>query len=229
MSDEDPARPRPSQAPLSTGIEHDATDWALIARARSGDSESFGELYDRHFDEVHGYIGEQVRDRATHEQLTARTFFAALRSLDSLRIGIDPPRAWLLRIAADTVRDHLRAGPARDDPDHESTAGPDRQRPTDGVTDPDEVMIRGLVRDLPRDQRRCLELRYLDGLGLDEIAERMGRSPGAVTALHHRAVLRLQRLIDQDLPAAAPPPDRPPTMPRSRTSGTRPSANGTRR
>jgi len=50
--------------------------------------------------------------------------------------------------------------------------------------DHDAVMIRGLIRRLTGDQRRCLELRWLDGLTLAEVAKELDRTTGAVAAAY---------------------------------------------
>lgn len=48
---------------------------------------------------------------------------------------------------------------------------------------------------LPEAQRRAVELRHWNGLGLKEIASRMGRSPGAVGLLIHRGMEALRQSI----------------------------------
>lgn len=45
---------------------------------------------------------------------------------------------------------------------------------------------------LPDDQRRAVELRYLHGMKVTEIATQFGRSEGAVSLLLHRAVDKLR-------------------------------------
>lgn len=46
--------------------------------------------------------------------------------------------------------------------------------------------------DLPDDQRRAVELRYMQGMKVTEIAALLGRSEGAVSLLLHRAVSKLR-------------------------------------
>lgn len=45
---------------------------------------------------------------------------------------------------------------------------------------------------LPDDQRRAVELRYIQGMKVTEIAAMIGRSEGAVSLLLHRAVSKLR-------------------------------------
>jgi RNA polymerase sigma-70 factor (ECF subfamily) len=55
-----------------------------------------------------------------------------------------------------------------------------------------ELLLAQLLERLPEDHRDVLVLRHLEGLSHEEIARRMGRSPGAVRMLWVRALARLQ-------------------------------------
>jgi RNA polymerase sigma-70 factor (ECF subfamily) len=48
------------------------------------------------------------------------------------------------------------------------------------------------LTELPDDQRRAVEMRYLQGMKVGEIAATFGRSEGAVSLLLHRAVSKLR-------------------------------------
>ena len=52
--------------------------------------------------------------------------------------------------------------------------------------------LAGALADLPEAQRRAVELRYLHGMKVTEIAAALGRSEGAVSLLLHRAVSALR-------------------------------------
>jgi len=53
--------------------------------------------------------------------------------------------------------------------------------------------IARLVATLPPDQAEVLMLRVVGGLSADESAEVMGKRPGTVRVLQHRALRRLAR------------------------------------
>jgi RNA polymerase sigma-70 factor (ECF subfamily) len=55
-----------------------------------------------------------------------------------------------------------------------------------------EALRRAMER-LSEDHRRVIALRHEEGLSFDDIARRMGRSPGAVRKLWFRAIARLRR------------------------------------
>jgi len=52
-----------------------------------------------------------------------------------------------------------------------------------------------LLRDLPADQREVLVLRVVADLSVQEVATVIGRSPGAVKQLQHRAVRKLRQIV----------------------------------
>jgi RNA polymerase sigma factor (sigma-70 family) len=79
----------------------------LVERARGGDADAFGLLYDAWFDRVHDLAGRIVHDPAGAADVAQDAFLAAWRSLDGLR---DPAAfgGWLLRITRNTAFDRRR-------------------------------------------------------------------------------------------------------------------------
>ena len=53
--------------------------------------------------------------------------------------------------------------------------------------------VRLALRDLPEDQRQVLELHYLEGLSLQQLSQRLERSPSAVAGLLSRGMKTLRR------------------------------------
>jgi RNA polymerase sigma-70 factor, ECF subfamily len=59
-----------------------------------------------------------------------------------------------------------------------------------------EVMLAEVLARLPDDHREVLMLRNLEGLAHEEVAQRMGRSVGAVRMLWVRALARVRKELD---------------------------------
>ena len=53
-------------------------------------------------------------------------------------------------------------------------------------------MLFELVERLPDDQRRVIELRFVEGRNLLEIADQLGKTEGAIKQLQRRALARLR-------------------------------------
>ncbi|MBW3551391.1 MAG: hypothetical protein KY442_11480, partial [Proteobacteria bacterium] len=60
-----------------------AVTLALVQRAQAGDTDAFGELYDRYVDMVYRYVYYRVGSAQVAEDLTSETFLRALRRLSS--------------------------------------------------------------------------------------------------------------------------------------------------
>jgi RNA polymerase sigma-70 factor (ECF subfamily) len=59
------------------------------------------------------------------------------------------------------------------------------------------VILSDALAELGDDQREVIVLHHLEGLGWDEVARRMGRTPHALRMLWTRALKRLRPLVDE--------------------------------
>ncbi|MGY1770567.1 sigma-70 family RNA polymerase sigma factor [Blastococcus sp. SYSU D00813] len=190
-------------AALEETLPDDRVDvWALVARAQRGDAEAFGELYDHYVTMVYRYLYHRVGDRTLAEDFTSETFVRALRRIDSLSFQGRDVGAWLVTIARNIVRDHVKSSRYR----LEVTTADmrDADRGTDGPEDSvvsrlTHEQLLACVRQLNSEQQECISLRFLQGLSVAETAAVMGKKDGAVKALQHRAVRRLASLLPEGL------------------------------
>ena len=58
--------------------------------------------------------------------------------------------------------------------------------------------VRRLCDALPPDQRDVLLLRMVAGMTVEQAAEALGKPPGAVKSLQHRAVAALRKQFDPE-------------------------------
>ncbi|WP_448626751.1 sigma-70 family RNA polymerase sigma factor [Geodermatophilus sp. URMC 64] len=188
-------------APADAGAEQ--TDvWALVRAAQDGDAEAFGRLYDHYVTMIHRYVYHRVGDRTLAEDVTSETFVRALRRIDSLSFQGRDVGAWLITIARNIIRDHVKSSRFR----LEVTTADmrDADRATDG---PEDAVVAHLtneqllacVQQLNSEQQECIVLRFLHGLSVAETAAIMGKKDGAIKALQHRAVRRLAALLPEGL------------------------------
>ncbi|HEX2894170.1 MAG TPA: sigma-70 family RNA polymerase sigma factor [Marmoricola sp.] len=171
---------------------------ALVELARSGDKEAFGQLYDHYQPSVYRFLYYRVGSTTLAEDLTAETFFRALRSMHSFRWQGKDFGAWLMTIARNLTADHFKAGRTRLEQTTEdmqtldtTSDGPEIEV-LSSLTN--ETLLRALG-ELPTEQRECLIMRFLQGLSIAETAEILGRSSGAVKQLQLRGVRNLAKLI----------------------------------
>lgn len=179
-------RPQPGPAPAG-GADPDTAD-VLAAQA---DRAAFDVLYRRYLDRVYGYAFYQLGDHHDAEDATERTFMAALRALPSFREEGATFRAWLFRIAHNTIANAHRSRFRRRT--ESLPAGLERAAPN---ADPAGLVLEAeegrrvlrAVAELPDDRRQVVLLRFVDGLSSREIGQVMDRSEGAARVLLHRAL-----------------------------------------
>ncbi|MGH2357764.1 MAG: RNA polymerase sigma factor, partial [Candidatus Limnocylindria bacterium] len=156
-------------------------------------------LYRRYLDRVYGYAFYVVGDHHDAEDVTERTFLAALKGIEGFRDEGATFRAWLFRIAHNNAANALRSRRRRaaqpiDDAPEPVAAGAD---PAGMVARADELRrVRRALATLPDDRRQVVLLRFVDGLSAREIGAVLGRSPGAVRVLQHRALRDLAQRLD---------------------------------
>jgi RNA polymerase sigma-70 factor (ECF subfamily) len=150
-------------------VRQEADEADLVHRARS-DRQAFAQLYRRHYAMVAGYLLRRVGDVHLAEDLTAEVFLAALRYLPRYRQRGLPIRAWLYRIASNSVSRWVRRERRRiarslaDLESAESASGMTESRHDER----DGEFVRLAVLSLPPKYQAVLTLHYLEGLNLEE-------------------------------------------------------------
>jgi RNA polymerase sigma-70 factor (ECF subfamily) len=179
--------------PRGRPLRQSQTDWPeerLLIEAAQRDPAHFADLYDVYFDRVYAYVTRRVGDRAETEDLVSDVFHQALAGLRKFEWRGAPFSAWLFRIAANKIADRSeRLGRERalePDPETEEADQEDAH---------DRAKVFALVRELPEDQRRVLELRFMEEKSTREVADALGRSEGAIKQLQFRAMESLRAKV----------------------------------
>lgn len=171
-----------------------ASDEQRRIEAAQKDPSRFAALYEDHFERVYAFVARRVRDRHAAQDLTAEVFQQALANLSRFEWRGVPFAAWLYRIASNAVADHFhrlsreQATPIVDDDIAADEIARIDQRAT----------LYRQVEKLPADQRRVVVMRFAEDRSIREIAERIGRSEGAVKQLQWRALQTLRAQLGRN-------------------------------
>ncbi|HMP77216.1 MAG TPA: sigma-70 family RNA polymerase sigma factor [Kiritimatiellia bacterium] len=163
----------------------------LVARARGGDEDAFGELVKAFHGRVYGVIYRMVNNAEDARELAQQTWVKAWQRLDSYK-GDAQFFTWLYRIATNSVLDQARRSARRrevsldEEPAREPRPAVEWQPPDDGR--PDRSMEREEIRRafdaalarLSPEHRMALVLREVEGLSYREIAQAMKSRTGTV-------------------------------------------------
>lgn len=193
---------QPARSADLTDREHDEMR-SLVLRAKTGDSEAFGLLYDHYLELVYRYVYFRVGSHALAEDLTSETFLRALRGITDFTWQGRDFGAWLVTIARNLVTDHYKSGRNR----LEVTTAEILDTPLDGPHIPENAVVTNMVNEhvmqaikqLGAEQQECVVLRFLHGMSLAETAMIMGKKAGAIKALQFRAIRALARALPDDL------------------------------
>jgi RNA polymerase sigma-70 factor (ECF subfamily) len=197
----------------------DSSPEDLLLQARAGHAAALGRLLELYRNYLRlmsrSLISQPLRTRLDASDLVQETFLKAQREF-SCFVGSSEPElvAWLRQILVRTLADQVKQHRARkrdyrrEEPmevllDRSSLAI--QQRLASPVSSPSArtsqreqaVLLADAVEKLSANYREVFVLRNLEHIPFDEIAERMGRSSGAVRMLWTRAIARLSELLKE--------------------------------
>ena len=160
----------------------------IVESAAAGDELAFGRIVARYHDEMCRVCAYISGDDQLAEDAVQTAWSIAWRKLDSLR---EPERLrpWLMRVAVNETKKLLGKRGRRE----RIELAVDASRATGGIdpaTGVDSLDMRAALRDLDREERTILVLRYGLGFEATELAGVLGMSPAATRQ-------RLKRLLDR--------------------------------
>ena len=178
-------------------------DEMLVAQFQAGRLDAFDDLMKRYKGQIYAYLLRSVKNYEDAEELTIEAFFKAYRALDTWQ-----PQArfstWLYKIAHNLAIDFHRSRSRRhtyslDDEElsiDEPTAVDLWSNPEWEIEEKDRHrVIRDAIDQLSPKQKEVFMLNRYQGLQIKEITEVLGMAEGTVKIHLHRAVRKLQTLL----------------------------------
>lgn len=169
------------------------TDAELLRRVRAGDLSAWEQVYARCLPTVWRYVYLRAGgDRQLTEDVVSETILALVRQISGLTLCDGNLSGWLIAVARNKLGDQRRSAArvaalvakARDDgilpvasaaPEAALEVAETRQR------------VLAVMDGLPDDERLALEWKYIDGLSVGDIADRLARTEKAVESVLYRA------------------------------------------
>jgi RNA polymerase sigma-70 factor (ECF subfamily) len=172
----------------------------VLAAARAGHGSALGEL----FQDLHPRVFRYLRalERSEAEDLASDVWLDVTSALRVFEGNQHDLRALAFTIARRRLID-LRRRRAR----HPLVPiEPERIAEAGGIGDIEEEAMASLsteaalerVASLPSDQAEIILLRVLGGLPVDEVARIVGKRPGTVRVIQHRALRRLAEQVARE-------------------------------
>lgn len=174
----------------------------IITQALSGDQAAYTKLYNHFKRDVKMTLLTIVKDDDLAAELLQVTFIKAFERLDTYEpISF---KFWLKTIATNVAIDHIRAsktgvsnvGLELDDPlDYRQLFSGEKNPEQQVIEKEDIVYMTMAFEKLRTDYRMVLELKYNQDLTYEEIAEIMGKPPGTIKSLLHKAKQRISSIF----------------------------------
>lgn len=169
-----------------------------LRRARAGQASGFDELVGHLHGRLIGFA--RARGATDPEGLADEVLVQMCRSIEGFDGNLAQLRAWVFTIARNRLVDERRHASRRVDArPTEPDALPEQAATSTALEDLEQrERVDALLAELTEDQREIVVLRVIVGLSVEETAEVVGRRPGAVRALQHRAMRHLRAQLVQD-------------------------------
>lgn len=169
---------------------------AILAAAKEGASWATTAIWTQYAPSVMGFL--RARGSAEPEDLTSEVFLALFSTLRSFTGGEPEFRSYIFSIAYRRLVDELRRRSRRGTHD-EFKPELDRRHSASAEQEAEtrlaDRQALELLDSLPDDQRNVMVLRIIADLTIEQVAEVIGKRPGAVKALQRRALERLRKKL----------------------------------
>jgi RNA polymerase sigma-70 factor, ECF subfamily len=169
------------------------TDAELLRGVRAGDTTAWEQIYSRFLPTLWRYVYLRAGgDRHLAEDVVSETILALVRQISSLTPHDGNLSGWLTAVARNKLADHRRhaaraaasAAKVRDDKSL-PVVGDSPGAALEAAETHKQVLV--VMEGLPDEERLALEWKYIDGLSVGDIADRLGRTEKAVESVLYRA------------------------------------------
>ncbi|HZZ73169.1 MAG TPA: sigma-70 family RNA polymerase sigma factor [Pirellulales bacterium] len=194
----------------------------LVAQIRLRDAEALGRYIQARRNQLLAYIerrlGGALRKKVEAEDMLQDLSAEAIRSLPVIDLAERDPFSWLCQLAERRIIDAHRRffSSQKRDAGREMSIDAPAPGDSDGggmvnlliasmttasqafSRDVKQMRLMAAMSDLPEEAREALRLRYIENLPSKEIAQRLGKTDGAVRVLLTRSLAKLQHLLGVD-------------------------------
>jgi RNA polymerase sigma-70 factor (ECF subfamily) len=173
-----------------------------VAQARNGNAATWARLYQSNFDRLYRDVRYLVSDATAAEEIAQESFAIALTTLDRFD-GRASFLGWLRGIAHNLVRRRWRTEDRRGRA-YERLLHTESARGPRAANDPEAAhmdkqraaVLKDVLTTLPEPLRETFIMRDVQGLSVDEVAQRLGTTPGNVRVRANRARAKIRERLE---------------------------------
>jgi RNA polymerase sigma-70 factor (ECF subfamily) len=173
-------------------------DRQLVVRAQGGDKQAFNLLVEKYQRKLARLLSRFIRDPAEVEDVTQEAFIKAYRALPAFR-GDSAFYTWLYRIGINTAKNYLmamgRRAPTSTEVEAEEAEGYDEGEQLRDINTPESALLTSeiaetvnkTIEQLPEELRTAIQMREIEGMSYEDIAQAMNCPIGTVRSRIFRA------------------------------------------
>lgn len=171
-------------------------DALLIQALQSNDREAFGAFVQRQQGFVFGYLRSRMVDPTDADDLCQEVFLRCLAGKVRFR-GDVPVRPWLLGVARNVLREHIRRNRRRKEVEWTEMCLELDALSEDDTSDYRQMhdWLNACINSLGQSAHDALKMHYYARMKMAQIAEKLRRSEGAVKLLVFRARQALKECV----------------------------------
>lgn len=170
----------------------------LVSKARQGDSQAFGQIYDNFAQRIFKYVRLKIQNRQEAEDVLQEVFVKAYQGLNSLSLENLNFSAWLYKVASNTINDYFRKKyrmPEVQAIDEHFDLSDGKSLEKEIVIQSDMETARQAFEHLPPLYKQVLELRFLQDMSLKEVARIFNKSNLSIRLVQYRALKRVRKIL----------------------------------
>lgn len=171
---------------------------ALLLRIGGGDREALAQLYGRARASVYALALSLLKDAHEAQDVTQDTFVKVWENAPGYRAQ-GSPMAWILTIARNLARMHLRKSGRQVGLEEEEWNAIPADAPS--VTPEDRQLLQEALAALREEERRIILLHAVTGLKHREIASLLELPLATVLSKYHRGLKKLKARMEGDVTA----------------------------
>lgn len=171
-------------------------DSETLNSAQKLDPHALTIIHDELYPIVYRYVRYRLDDEQVCEDITSEVFLRFLTAINQQKKRINNINAWMLGTASHLIFDHLRAHYQRpiEELNEDLLISPHRPEAEVEVAW-QQREIRSAIEKLTVDQQHVLALRFSEERSLEETAQVLEKSIGAIKILQFRALAALRKLL----------------------------------
>lgn len=180
---------------------------ALIAECKR-DPAAFGRLYDAYFDRIFNYVLYRTGNVQQAEDITAQTFFNAMKNLWKFRYRGISISAWLYRIATNEVNGYYRKQKRRfftDISSHTEELPDEMNQPDKELEEAEEALnakkmfhiLHQCIQEMKPIEQTIVTLRFFNRKSFSEIAEILGKREATLRVRNSRILKKLKTQLQK--------------------------------